>query len=148
MKRFVFRLETLRRHRANQEERERDELSRMNFLLHTEIGHRAGLQDKLRETMCELSRLRSSNADSMDADWCQRYIDRLTHEIASSDKRIAQLEKQINAQKLVVIEAIKKRKVLESLKTKQQKEFDLASERRDQKNIDEIVVTRFVRKSE
>jgi flagellar biosynthesis chaperone FliJ len=68
--------------------------------------------------------------------------------VAASNKHVAELEKKIQAQKLVVIEAVKKKKVLESLKRKKQKEFDLATERQGQKNIDEIVVTSYARKSE
>ncbi len=146
MKKFIFNLETLLRHRANLEEKARNELSRLKFLLQTEVNHRSDLQSRLGRTTLELSRLQNKNADSEDVDWHCRYADRMRHEIELSNNRILQLEKELQAQKLAVVEATKKRKVLESLKTKRQREHSLTVERQGQKTIDEIVVTRFARK--
>ncbi len=148
MKKFVFNLETLLQYRINLEEKERNELARLKFLLQTEINHRNDLRGQLRRTALELSRLQNENADSREVDLYYRYEDRMRYEIDLSDKKILQLEKDLQAQKLVVIEATKKKKGLESLKTRKQKEYDLAVERQGQKAIDEIVVTRFARRTE
>ena len=146
MKKFAFNLETLLRHRANLEEKERNELSRITFLFQTEVKRRDNLRNRLKETSVELGRLRRENADSGEVVWFYPYIDRLRHEIAVTDKRISELQQDIQAQKLVVIEAIKKKKVLDSLKTRKQKEFNLAVERYEQKTVDELTITRFARK--
>ncbi len=148
MKKFVFNLETLLQHRINLEEKERNELARLKFLLQTEINHRNELLGELKRTSRELSRLQNENGDAREADLYYRYEDRMRHEIELSDKKILQLEKDLQAQKLAVIEATKKKKVLDSLKARKQKEYDLAVERQGQKTIDEIVVTRFARKTQ
>ncbi|HYK88135.1 MAG TPA: flagellar export protein FliJ [Acidobacteriota bacterium] len=149
MKKFVFNLETLLQHRITVEEKERNELRRLQYLFQTEINHRNTLHNRLGETALELSQLQSGNAtDSGEVEWFCLYMDRMRHEIALSDKRIAQLEQDLQAQKVAVIEATKKTKVLDSLKTRKQKEYSLAVERQGQKAIDEIVVTRFARKNE
>ena len=146
MKRFVFNLETVLRHRMNLEEKERNELSRIRYEFQTEVNRRDDLRGRLRETSMELSRLRSENADIAEVTWYYPYLERLRHEIQLSDKRIVQLDGTLQAQMLVVIEATKKRKVLDSLKTRKHQEFTLAADRQEQKNIDEIVVTRYARK--
>lgn len=148
MKKFVFNLETLLQHRINLEEKERNELARLKFLLQTEINRRNELLGELRRTSLELSQLQNENGDAREADLYYRYEDRMRHEIELSNKKILQLEKDLQAQKLAVIEAKKKKKVLDSLKARKQKEYDLAVERQGQKTIDEIVVTRFARKTE
>jgi len=146
MKKFAFNLETLLRHRENLEEKERNELSRITFLFQTEVNRRDELRNRLKETSVELGRLRRENADSGEVAWFYPYIDRLRHEITVTDKRIAQLQQDLQTQKLVVIEAIKKKRVLDSLKTRKQKEFNLAVDRQEQKTVDELVITRFARK--
>lgn len=146
MKKFAFNLETLLRHRKKLEEKERNEFSRLHCELQTEVKRRDDLRKRLKETSVELSRLRSENADSREVAWFYPYMDRLMYEIELSGRRIARLEQALQAQKLVVIEATKNKKVLDSLKTKKQKEFNLAIERQEQKTVDEIVLTGFARK--
>jgi flagellar FliJ protein len=146
MKKFAFNLETLLRHRNNLEEKERNELSRITFVYQTEVNRREEIRKRLKETSMELAQLRREKADSEEIAWFYPYIDRLRHEIGESDKRIAQLQQDLQAQKLVVIEAIKKKRVLDSLKTRKRREYNLAVERQEQKTVDELVITRFARK--
>lgn len=143
MPKFRFSLETLLNHREDIEQKEREELLRLNYRLHTELRHRDELTVKFREIMNELSDKRSGNTDHKELDWYYRYLNRLTNEIGESEKRLAQLQSEIQAQKEVVIEAGKKKKVLASLKSKKQKEFVLEMEKQEQKEIDDIVVTRY-----
>jgi flagellar export protein FliJ len=140
---FLFSLETLLRHREDIEQKERDELLRLTYQYHTELRHHGELTVKFRETMKELSGKRSANSEHKELDWYYLYLNRLTHEIAESEKRLTQLQSEVQAQKEVVIEAGKKRKVLASLKSKRQKEFAFEMEKQEQKEIDDIVVTRY-----
>jgi flagellar protein FliJ len=141
---FSFSLETLLRHRDDLEQRERDELFRLTYKYQTELRHHDEIVVKFRETMKELSLKQSQNADQQELKWFYLYLHRLTHEIEESDKRLAQIEKEVQAQKDVVIEASKKKKVLASLKDKREKEFIVETEKREQRDIDELVVTRYV----
>ncbi len=146
MKRFVFNLETLLRHRENLEEKERNELARLRYLRQTEVNNRERLRRCLGENLRELCRLRSLDANSEEILWFYPYLDRLRYEIGLSEKTIAQLDKEVEKQLGVVIEATKKKKVLDSLKSRRLKEYNLGVERQEQKNVDEIVVTRYARK--
>jgi len=143
MKRFSFRLETLLRHRTNLEEKERNELFRLVSLLHRKCEQRQRLQEKNHATLLELASKKLSNAEHAEIGWFYAYLDRLRYEMEQCRKSIAQLEKGIEDQKLLVIEASKHRKVLETLKTRKEKEFSALVEKEEQKAVDEIVVVRF-----
>jgi flagellar export protein FliJ len=140
---FLFSLETLLRHREDLEQKERDELLRLTYRYQTELRHRDDLSVKFRETMKELSLKSSANTEHKELNLFYLYLNRLTHEIGESEKRLVQLQSEVQAQKEVVIEAGKKRKVLASLKSKKAKEFAFEMEKQEQKEIDEMVVTRY-----
>jgi len=146
MKKFSFKLETLLQYRTNIEEKERLALSRLNFMLQAEIGQRERLRAIERETLAQLTLERSGAGQEAESRWYYPYLDRLRLEIERSSLRITNLEKEVDAQKLVVIEASKKKKVLDTLKTKRVKEFTAAVEKQEQKAVDEIVVTRYAHK--
>ncbi len=143
MPKFRFNLETLLRHREDLEQKERDALLRVNYKYETELRHRDGLVAKFRETMNELAQKQSSNMDPKELNWFHMYLHRLTHEIRESEKRLAVLEKEVQTQKEAVIEASKKKKVLASLKEKKAKEFTVEMDKQEQKEIDDLVVTRY-----
>lgn len=143
MPRFLFSLETLLRHRENIEQKEQEELFRLNYRHQTELRHHDDLSLKYRETMNELALKQMEHSDHQELNWFYLYINRLTREIGESEKRLAQLEIEVQAQKEVVIEASKKRKVLASLRSKKEKEFVFATEKQEQKDVDDLVITRF-----
>jgi flagellar FliJ protein len=147
MKRFAFRLETLLRHRKNLEEKERSELYRMVSIHHQKCDQMEMLQDKNHATLLELTSKKIENALHEEIHWFYAYLDRLRHEMDLCRKAIAQLEPQIENQKSMVIEAMKRKKVLDTLKTRKAKEFTAQVDKEEQKSVDDIVVVRFPRKS-
>jgi flagellar FliJ protein len=146
MKKFVFRLETLLRHRRNIEERERIEFSRIRSKLLAELSHLEMLEAKHAETRSELAQKESGECDSREISWFYRFLDRLNLEMAASRARIAQLGRELEAQKKIMIEASRNKKMIENLRLKKQKEYLVSMERQEQKTIDELVVTRFALK--
>jgi flagellar FliJ protein len=143
MKKFVFRLETLLYHRRNIEERERIKFSRIRGELLAELDHLETLQAKHAETRSELALKKSGECDSREISWFYRFLDRLSLEMAVARERIAQLERELEVQKQIMIEASRDKKMIENLRLKKEKEFLVSLERQEQKSIDEIVVTRF-----
>jgi flagellar protein FliJ len=140
---FLFSLETLLQHRERIEQRERDELFRISYKYQVEQNLRSALLARLDETMKELARKRAENQVDQEMSWFYLYINRLGQEIKESEKRLQQLDAEVQAQKGVVVEATKERKTLTSLKTKQEQEFNRNQEKQEQKEVDELVVTRF-----
>ncbi len=143
MPKFKFGLETLLRHREDLEQKERDELLRLTYNYQVELARRDDLRSKFQVTIKELSLKRAENAGNQELDWFYLYLNRLTQEIQQSVKRLEQLESEIQAQKLVVIEASKKRKTLDLMKARKKKQFVFALEKQEQKEIDDLVTTRF-----
>jgi flagellar FliJ protein len=146
MKRFLFTLETLLIHRTNIEEKERTVLSRINFNLQTENQLRESLKRKTEEAILELSRKRSENADREEIGCYYPYLDRLRYEADQCEKRIVQLQGELEAQKARVMEASRNRKLIDTLKKRRKGEYLDACDREQQKEIDELVVSRFALK--
>jgi len=143
MKRFVFNLEALLRHRKYLEEKERNELARLHGLHQSEVNHRATLQQQVLATLGELARQRQGVLDHGELSWCYLYLDRLRLELDQSAERILSLEKKIQGQKTLLFEAQKKRKVIDALKARRRRYYLAAADREEQKLIDELVVTKF-----
>ncbi len=143
---FLFSLETLLQHRENVEQKERDELLRLTYRYQLELHCRSDLAAKFKETMNELSLKRANNSAHQELNWFYLYLNRLTFEIGECEKRLSQLQSQVQAQKEVVIEATKKKKILATMKAKKEKEYIVALEKQEQKEVDELVVMRHAAK--
>jgi len=145
MKKFSFNLETLLRHRKYLEEKERHELSRLFFTYQSELNQRQTIERKYLETLSELARKRQGNLDHQEMSWFYLYMDRLRLELEQSAQRILRLEKQIQIQQTAMLEASKKRKVVDALKTRRHRRHAAAADREEQKAVDELVITRYAR---
>jgi flagellar protein FliJ len=143
---FVFGLETLLQHRDRIEQKERDELFRRIYSYQVELQNRNGLAAQLKETMEELGRKQNEDSSCQELNWFYLYINRLRQEIQESEKKLLQIDSGVQEQKKVVIDASKKKKTLVSLKARREREFVLAMEKQEQKEIDELVVTRYTSK--
>ncbi len=145
MKKFSFNLETLLRHRQYLEAKERHELSRLYFTYQSELNQRQTLERKYLETLAELARKRQGDLDHREMSWFYLYMDRLRLELEQSAQRILQLEKQIQKQQAVMLEASKKRKVVDALKARRYRRHVAEADREEQKGVDELVITRYAR---
>lgn len=143
MARFLFSLETVLRHRENIEQKERDVLLRLTYKYQMELHYREDLSAKKQETINDLSVKRNENPANPELNYFYLYINRLTYEADRCEKRLEELRAQIQTQKEVVLEASKKKKTLATMKAKKEKEFIVAQEKQEQKEVDELVVTRY-----
>jgi flagellar protein FliJ len=145
LQKFRYSLETLLRYREEIEDRERDALHRLIYSRQVEDNIRNGLASKLQETMHDLVAMCADKSRDHELTWFHLYLNRLTREMGESDQRLAQLKSEIQAQKEAVIEASKNRKILAAMKAKKEKGFLLETDRREQKEIDDLVVTRYTK---
>ena len=143
MPKFLFTLQTLLRHREDVEEKARDELFRISYKQQLEQNRRDLLRARFEETTADLAAARAKDAGSRELDWYFLYLKRLTKEIEESNRRLEVLNSEVQAQKEAVIEASKKRKTLDLMKKKKARQFVLALEKQEQKEVDELVATRF-----
>jgi flagellar export protein FliJ len=140
---FKFSLQVLLKHRQDVEQRERDALLRMTYSYQVAFRHRDALERKRRDTMLQLSRKQAENIQAVELEWFRLYIRRLSDEIEKSEKKLMQLDAEIREQKKVVVEAVKKRKVIAALKAKREKEFNIAMDKKEQKEVEEWVAARY-----
>jgi flagellar export protein FliJ len=140
---FRFNLEVLLKHREDIEQKERDELLRIRYAYQVARGELEQLEIKRSQTMKDLALKQTEKADSRDMNWFYLYLNRLHTEIEELKKRLIELDSQVQAQKTVVIEATKKRKVLSILRSKRKKEFIRALDKKEQKEVDEWITARY-----
>lgn len=145
MRKFKYSLEMLLKYREGIEERERDELNRLMYKHQVETNIRNGLSAKLQETIRDMASVCADRSRDRELNWFHLYVNRLTQEIGESARRLTKLESEIRAQKEAVIEASKNRKTLASMKAKKEKEFLLELDRLEQKETDELVITRYAK---
>lgn len=143
MAQFRFNLEVLLKHREDIEQKERDELLRITYAYQVALRKREQLEQKLRETMKELALKQTENIDSQDMRWFFLYLNRLNHEIYEAEKLLIKLDSEVQAQKAIAIEASKNRKVLSTLKSKKKKEFIIALNKKEQKEVEEWIAVRY-----
>lgn len=143
MPNFLFSLETLLHHREGTEQKERDALFRLTSEWQMERNRREDLTSQLRKTIRDLSLKHAESADHQELTWFYLYLNRLNHEIRMCEMRLSQLRAAVQAQKEAVLEASRKRKILAAMKEKRQREYALALEKQEQKEIDDLVVARY-----
>jgi flagellar export protein FliJ len=142
---FRFSLEALLRHRDDLEQNERDELMRRTYKYQLELSHHDELKAKFQQVMQELAQIQTENPQHHELNGYFLYLSRLNHEIEACEKRLNQLQSEVQAQTEAVIQASIKRKTLASMKEKKEKEFIAAQEKQYQKEIDELIVIRYTR---
>jgi len=135
---FKFRFETVLATRRNAEEVYQKELAEARRALAAE---QAALRDKRstrRRCMQELQRTQRQGFRAPVIQLYGPYSGRLERDINTQQKRVAGAESKVNQRRSALIEAVKKRKVLEKLKEKDQKEHLDAMTLRDRKFMDEV----------
>ena len=144
MRRFNFRLESILRHRKLLEDRERTVLSQARTELKVETDHHEDLEKRRQSTIETIVDASSGQIDPLDLDVGRRYLERIGTEIARSEQRLVTLDHAVKTQTRVVVEASKKTKVLDTLKSRKRKEHQVEADKAEQKGVDEIVVIRHV----
>jgi len=145
VRKFAFNLETLLRHRTNLEERERELLGAIYNRLQVEIGRMDRLRAKHAEVRSQLSRQELREYDAREIGWYCTFLRRLDHEMEQTARRIQNLRQELEAQMVAWIERSKDKKVLENLRQRKERDYRKAMDRIEQKDIDELVVTRYAR---
>ena len=117
---FHFRFETLLTARLHAEASMQIELSEARRLLTAE--HAALREKKTARRQCLQEQRRRQRQGFRGADMLLfgAYLQRLERDIDTQRKRVAQAERQAGQKRLALIEAMKKRKILETLKEKDQ----------------------------
>jgi flagellar export protein FliJ len=84
--------------------------------------------------------------DPGEVTWYCSFLNRLDCEIEQVSTHIRALRQELEKQMAAWVERSRDKKVLESLRTRKEREHLAAMEKLEQKTIDEIVVTQFANK--
>ena len=142
---FSFRFETLLTTRRHAEETLQKELSEAKRSLATEQALLRESRDTRRRSLLELGRRQGEGFRAADLALFGSYLDRLGREIDARLKRVAAAERRVSQQRQLVVEAMKRRKVLEKLREKDEREFIETHARDERKFIDEVATGRHAR---
>jgi flagellar protein FliJ len=141
--RFSFPFETLLNMKKNLEELSQMRLAKkMNQLREQEQA----IQRVLEEILSGEQVLREKIGQGMKASEYvvyKVYEEDLTRELQLKKEAKKEMKKEIEAEQKILIQLMKERKMFERLKEKQWKRFQSQVEKLDQKNSDEMVITRF-----
>ncbi|MBW1940994.1 MAG: flagellar export protein FliJ [Deltaproteobacteria bacterium] len=75
------------------------------------------------------------------------FIDRLSRDLDKQKQRLSEVKKKYNRKHNELIEAVKKRRILEKLKEKQLDEYNQRLEKSERNFINEVAISQFNRKS-
>ena len=142
---FIFRFETLLTTRRHAEEACQKELSDAKRALSAEQALLRESRETRRRSLLELGRRQGEGVRAADLALFGSYLDRLGREIDARLKRVAAAERRVSQQRQLVVEAMKRRKVLEKLREKDEREFIETHARDERKFIDEVATGRHAR---
>jgi flagellar FliJ protein len=137
---FTFRFETLLRARRHAEEIFQKELSEAHRALAEEKGALKAARDRRRHGVEELQRLHQKVFHAADAQLHERYLGRLEREIERQKKQVASAERRMHQKRHALINAVKRRKMLERLKTKDLQAHLSAMAVKERKFMDDVAI--------
>ena len=144
---YKFTLQPVLDHRQIIEDRLKKELSDIREqLIHEEQSLRE-LKRKEMKTVQALKQEQASGISSQEVITYHNYLERLFERITQQEKIVEDRKDEEEQKHLEMIEAVKKRKILEKLKAQGIDRYRQMILKKETKLIDEISVNQFVRKS-
>lgn len=141
-KRFVWRLETVLRHRLRTEEQRQQDLAESLVQLSQEQSMRTeliALQERCRE---DLRQRQSGRLNPVDLMQINTYLGDLDRKHQETDQRIASAQKVVMDKREILAQAVRERQVLENLKEQDYRAHRKKEQRRDQAEMDELASRR------
>jgi flagellar FliJ protein len=139
---FHFRFETLLIARRHAEECLQKEFSEAQRAVADELSALRKKKGVRRQCLQEQRRKQREGFRGPDMMLFEAYLQRLTCELDAQRKRLVHAERKAAQKRQAMIEAIKKRKMLEKLKEKEQESYHRTLAERERKFIDEAAARR------
>lgn len=145
MKKFKFRLQTLLDQRKAKEDRFLLELGEIRREEALELARLAELESHKVITLERYNVARSQHCDVTTLGHYDSYLQTLRDDIKVQHLTIEAVRERFEAKRVEVTEAMKERKVIETLRDKQEREYISAQLRAEQNALDEMASLRFAR---
>ncbi|MBI5454989.1 MAG: flagellar export protein FliJ [Deltaproteobacteria bacterium] len=148
MNRFVFKLEPLFEYRERLKELSQKEFGEALRRLEEEETKLAALKGVYRKSSSEIDELKESGAPFDEIDLYYSYIAGLKRHIAGQEKCIIECRRMLEAKRGELLEASKKKKVIEIMKEKSWLSYNERANKEEQKASDDLTTSRFKRGAE
>lgn len=143
MSKFVFSLQNLLNMKEKIEEQEKNNYSRANLLLQEAEEKRSQLQDRQREAQNQLAEVVLATLDIPEIRRKEDALEILKMYVLQQEVVVRQRERELDEARERLSEAMKERKTFEKLREKAFEEFVAEENRKEQKEIDELVSYRY-----
>lgn len=144
MSRFQFHLQTLLDYRIRREDALKRRLAEIESALLREQQALEELEQARRTAVSYYNQLALEVVDVEEERLFRSFYARLCSQIEDKRKVISDLNEELNAQLERVVEAMRERKTVQSLRDKQFEQFKLGELKREQAFLDDIATTQFV----
>ena len=144
---FKFRFETLLSARRNAEEIHQKELAKVRRELSAEQAALRELRGNRRRCMRELQRIHQQGFHASEVQLYEPYLARLERDIDRQQKHVAGAEHKMVQKRNALVEAVKKRQVLEKLKDKDFRAHVNANALSERKFMDDVASQIFSKSS-
>lgn len=144
MPRFRFQLQALLDFRIRKEDELKRRLGELERMIQTEQETLAKLERSLQEAGARCDELESSDLDMERARLYRGFYTWLSSRIEDQQQVIAELEEELQSQRDRVVEAMRERKIVQSLRDSQFEQFRLDELRREQAFLDDLATSRHV----
>lgn len=144
MPRFRFQLQALLDFRIRKEDELKRRLGELEKIMHAEQETLAELERSRQEAAARYEELESSDVDLERARLYRGFYRWLSSRIEDQQQVISELEDEMKIQRDRVVEAMRERKVVQSLRDSQFERFRLDELRREQALLDDLATSRHV----
>ncbi len=143
---FHFRLEALLTRRRHAEETLQCELTEARKALAAEQATLRESKSARNRCMRDMSRARQERFRAEEILLYYPYLERLAQAIDQQARRVGAAERQVSQKRLALIEAMKKRKILEKLREKQARDYRHEESAVEQRMHDEAAAQQYNRR--
>lgn len=144
---FRFSLQPLLNHRRHQEEALQKEMAAMHQQLAAERQKADALCRRMLERRRVFGEMQRDGAAAIDLQMMVRYLDRLSGQVAEQEAAVRRAIARIEQKRGELIEAVKRRKVIEKLREKAFHAHQEEVRSKEMALINEIAISRFNRKA-
>ena len=141
---FRFRLETILRYRGQIEESEKRELGKIRFQLSAAENEKVRSMEAVHESGMALDEKKAAGSFTPEDFFLHyEFVEGTKRKVEKQNRIIKKIEEKAKVQRGKVVEAMRKRQVLSTLKSHKYQDYLMDENRAEQNFLDEVVSTRW-----
>lgn len=142
MESFTFRLQPVLKLKQQLEKEQKEQFSRVISKLNELLAYKEELENSYQLWSQKYLGETSVGVSSHEAGQICRYLLRLRETMEQNESKIKTQSEEVEKQRTVLIEKIKERKLLETLRERQYKRFMEEEQRKQEKAVEEMIISR------